>query len=259
MNTILAILLLVATGPFFLLPSIFARVNRKRNFVLIVLLNVVLWIWLVTGLAGIFSDELRAFSIPRLGVGLGLALWLGLLHFGLRKDAVRVDALDEAVSIAPYDPAWPARFEAESTRVRETLGLPPGSIEHIGSTAVPDFSAKPVVDMMLGLPSYPPAQSVVNRLVILGYVDMGEAGVPQRRFLRLRDGGDFNLHLVKLGGEHWTNNLALRELLRTDSAARERYSKAKEAALHSSGGRLVGYSAAKAEIMSSLLSDANRR
>ena len=66
MNTVLAILLLVATGPFFLLPSIFARVNRKRNIVLIVLLNVVLWIWLVTGLAGIFSDELRAFSItPR--------------------------------------------------------------------------------------------------------------------------------------------------------------------------------------------------
>lgn len=263
MDTLLAVLLLIATAPFFLLPSIFARVNRKRGTVLIALLNVALWIWLIVSLFGIFSDELRVFPIPRIGTGLGLVLWLVLLHFGVRKDVAREDALDEVVSITPYDPAWPVSFEIESTRIRDALGLPAGAIEHIGSTAVPGLEAKPTVDMMLGLPSYPPAQSVVNRLVILGYEDLREAGVPQRRHLRMRGHGDdksnFNLHLVKLGSEHWTNNLALRELLRRDADARERYARAKQVALQAGGGRLLGYSAAKAETLRILLSEALAR
>ena len=260
MEPFLAILILVATAPFFLLPSIFARVNRKRRTARILLFNVALWIWLIASLLPIFSDELRTVPIPRIGTGVGLVLWLVLLHFGIRKDAAGKGSLDEKVSIAPYDPAWPARFEGESTRIRDALGLPPGAIEHIGSTAVPGLEAKPTVDMMLGLPSYPPAQSAVNRLVILGYEDLGEASVPMRRYLRIRgqgnDKSDFNLHLMKLGGEHWTNNLALRELLRRDAGARERYARAKHVALQAGGDRLLGYSAAKAETLRILLSEA---
>jgi GrpB-like predicted nucleotidyltransferase (UPF0157 family) len=263
MKPINFILIFIVTAPFLLLPAVFARMNRRRDAARILLFNVALWIWLIASLLPIFSDEIRTLPIPRIGAGLGLILWLVLLHFSLRKNAAREDSLDEAVTLAPYDPAWPGRFETESMRIRDALGLPEGAIEHIGSTAVPGLHAKPAVDLMLGLPSYPPAQSTVNRLVILGYEDLGEASVPLRRYLRLRGQAehqaDFNLHLVKLGGEHWTNNLALRELLRADAGARERYSQAKQAALRSSGGRLLAYSAAKAETLRALLAEAQAR
>lgn len=252
----------LVAAPFFLLPAIVARANRKRALPVILGINVLIWLAVVTFAYAVFSQGRVDLRMPSLGAGLLLVTWLVTLGFSMRRDAPLNEALDETVRIAPYDPAWPARFEIESARISDTLGVPPGAIEHIGSTAVPTLAAKPIVDMMLGLASYSPARSIVNRLVILGYEDMGEAGVPQRRYLRLRggsQGGDFNLHLVKLGGEHWTNNLALRELLRSDAGARERYSQAKQAALGSGNGRLLAYSAAKAEPLRALLAQANAR
>src|SRR5688572_445734 len=64
-------------------------------------------------------------------------------------------ACRRAVDIVPYDPAWPSRFAAERTLLVEAIGpwLVDGSIEHIGSTAIPGLAAKPVIDMMAGVES----------------------------------------------------------------------------------------------------------
>ena len=49
------------------------------------------------------------------------------------------------VEIVPYDPAWPVKFEEEAAILRRVLApWLAGSIEHIGSTAVPGLAAKPV-------------------------------------------------------------------------------------------------------------------
>ena len=58
--------------------------------------------------------------------------------------------LREEISLAPYDPAWPAVFRRERDHLLECLpnGLL-GRIEHFGSTAVPGLTAKPVVDILV--------------------------------------------------------------------------------------------------------------
>src|SRR3954468_21930016 len=111
--------------------------------------------------------------------------------------------IDEPVRLAPHDAAWRGAFETERARLAREIDLPPDSIEHIGSTAVPGLTAKPVIDMMLGVRSLPPARDLLSRLEILGYEPLGEAGVPGRIYLRLRGGRDFNLHIVERGGPHW--------------------------------------------------------
>jgi GrpB-like predicted nucleotidyltransferase (UPF0157 family) len=60
---------------------------------------------------------------------------------------------DASVNIVPYDPAWPIRFEAERELLLDVIGpwLVAGSIEHIGSTAIPGLAAKPVIDIMAGV------------------------------------------------------------------------------------------------------------
>lgn len=167
------------------------------------------------------------------------------------------EALDEPVTLAPYDPAWPIAFAAERSRICEALQLPQAAIEHIGSTAVPGLVAKPIVDLMLGVPLYPPPDTTVSRLVILGYRDMREAGVPGRRYLRLREKQSFNLHVVARDGVHWANNLQLREHLRRDSGARERYVAAKEDAIAAGHRRLLAYSQAKQGILATLATEAD--
>jgi GrpB-like predicted nucleotidyltransferase (UPF0157 family) len=55
----------------------------------------------------------------------------------------------EGVHLCAYDSAWPARaagYADELRRVMDRWLL--GPIEHVGSTAVPDLVAKPVIDLM---------------------------------------------------------------------------------------------------------------
>jgi GrpB-like predicted nucleotidyltransferase (UPF0157 family) len=53
------------------------------------------------------------------------------------------------ITIADYDPAWPARYERERERIAATLGHTALRIEHIGSTSAPGLAAKPVVDVLV--------------------------------------------------------------------------------------------------------------
>ena len=172
----------------------------------------------------------------------------------MRGDAQSATFLDEPVTLAPYDARWPETFEGERRRLCEALEIAPDSLEHIGSTAVPGMLAKPVVDLMLGVPTYPPLDALVSRLEILGYQDMGEAGVPERRYLRLRGQQAFNLHIMARDGGHWSRNLRLRDYLRRDEGARARYAAAKQSAVAAGRTRLLGYSDAKRAVLAELLS-----
>jgi GrpB-like predicted nucleotidyltransferase (UPF0157 family) len=61
-----------------------------------------------------------------------------------------------------------------------------------------------------------------------------------------------NLHLVARGKSHWVRNLALRDYLRANADARERYAQAKRYAVASGANRLLAHSAAKSPVLESL-------
>jgi GrpB-like predicted nucleotidyltransferase (UPF0157 family) len=165
--------------------------------------------------------------------------------------------LDEPVRLADYDPQWPLLFAGEAERLRDALRLEVAAIEHIGSTGVPDMPAKPTIDIMIGVAVLPPAAALERGLIALGYDSVGEAGVSGRFHFRRRDAGrSFNVHVVALGGIHWRSNLALREYLRSDPAARARYAAAKQAAMSAGADMLLAYSREKAATIAELLAKA---
>jgi GrpB-like predicted nucleotidyltransferase (UPF0157 family) len=77
--------------------------------------------------------------------------------------------LDESVHLAQASENWTAIFEAERARLVAALGIAADQVEHIGCTAVAGLLAKPVVDIQLGVQSYPPPQTMSQGLVRLGY------------------------------------------------------------------------------------------
>lgn len=167
--------------------------------------------------------------------------------------------VDEPVHVAEYRASWPAAFAKEHARLVAALNLPPQDLQHIGSTAVPGLIAKPIIDIMLGVVSYPPPELLIRSIVSLGYVALGEAGVPGRLYFRLRGPACFNLHLVGKGSGHWTHNLALRDYLRIDAGARKRYELAKRSALAAGARTLLAYSAVKSAVLEGLLQEALAR
>jgi GrpB-like predicted nucleotidyltransferase (UPF0157 family) len=167
-----------------------------------------------------------------------------------------MQAIDEPIHLADYDAAWLSIFSAERKRIAAALSVPLDCLEHIGSTAVPNLAAKPIIDIMLGVNGWPPVQSVSEAITCLGYESLGEAGVPERLYFRRRGSSNFNLHLVRLDGNHWRSNIALREHLRGNKDARLRYEQAKRAAIAGGAQTLLAYSEAKSVVVAALLTEA---
>ncbi|MEP6468189.1 MAG: GrpB family protein [Chloroflexota bacterium] len=58
--------------------------------------------------------------------------------------------------VVDHDPAWPIRFAELGDRLRSALGEVALRIDHIGSTAVPDLAAKPIIDVQISVVSLEP-------------------------------------------------------------------------------------------------------
>jgi len=164
--------------------------------------------------------------------------------------------IDEPVHLEPYNPSWQTSFGAERERLCTLLKILPGDVEHIGSTAVPGLAAKPIIDIQIGVETLNDIEDLLKGLQSLGYRYLGEAGVPERHYLRRRGLQNFNVHVVKKPGRHWNGNLALRDYLIAHPAESQRYQQAKRTGLESGNGMLLAYSTAKSEILSDLISRA---
>jgi GrpB-like predicted nucleotidyltransferase (UPF0157 family) len=93
------------------------------------------------------------------------------------------EGMDE-VEIVNYDPRWPSLFDEEAKRLRATLdpSLIVG-LEHFGSTAVPDLSAKPIIDILIAVRSLADAQATfVEALRSLDYVYWADNPKKDRMF-----------------------------------------------------------------------------
>ena len=167
-----------------------------------------------------------------------------------------VPFVDEPVSISPYDPRWPREFAREAARLQAALAGVALGIEHIGSTAVPGMSAKPIVDVMVGVASSTDHDTVARLLAPLGYEDCG--GAPGRRYLRTRTGDaqHCNVQVVEFEGKLWRANLRFREHLRAHPEAVRRYAEAKRRAAQEAP-TLLAYSKLKGDVIAELLARAS--
>ena len=95
-------------------------------------------------------------------------------------------AVDEPVHMVEYRSRWPEWFTSERDRIATASTVPVTQCEHIGSTAVPGLVSKPIIDIMLGVASYSPQNTLVESLVDLGHEVLGEADVPERLYFMLR-------------------------------------------------------------------------
>lgn len=79
---------------------------------------------------------------------------------------------DDRIEVVEPDPDWPNAFEAEKRRIVAALdGCEWLAIEHFGSTAVPGLPAKPIIDILLAVPSLEEARETFpERLARIDYV-----------------------------------------------------------------------------------------
>jgi len=135
----------------------------------------------------------------------------------------------QPVEVVAYDPRWPQWYEQERDRIAAALGEGAVAIEHVGGTAVPGLPAKPVIDIMVGVPDIERAGQAVAGLINLGYqyVPELESQLPERRYFRHGMPETHHVHMVALSSDFWEEHLLFRDYLRSHPQAAEEYGKLK--------------------------------
>lgn len=102
------------------------------------------------------------------------------------------------VQIVDYDPSWPDVFEEHRRRILSAVGETARTVEHIGSTAVPELAAKPIVDIMVTVDNPDGESAYLGPLEEAGYVlRVREAN---HRMFRTPE-RDVHVHIWRTGSE----------------------------------------------------------
>src|SRR6187549_330218 len=80
------------------------------------------------------------------------------------------------VCLTDYQAAWHDEFEAERGRLAILLANVSCQIEHVGSTAVPGLTAKPILDLAVGVTRENDVAPVQATLAGAGYLYRGDLG-----------------------------------------------------------------------------------
>ena len=157
--------------------------------------------------------------------------------------------------IVEYDRRWPVLYEEEKAALMAATGIDAERVEHIGSTAIPGLGAKPIIDLMVGVPSVEGAQRQREALAGVGYEWRGET-VPGTLYLRKAEPRRFNLHLTQWEGEFWLTKLLFRDFLRMHPDTAQQYEDLKRELMSRLASDPPAYNDAKASFIESIVQQA---
>lgn len=117
-------------------------------------------------------------------------------------------------AFCPYDPQWVEKYENESRKIREVLDDEILDVQHIGSTAIPGLSAKPIIDIAVLVDAIEDPSRYVEKLSGLGYGHETTLSSGERIFFRKGNPVEYHLSVACPRHTFWIRNLQFRDYLR---------------------------------------------
>lgn len=141
------------------------------------------------------------------------------MELGLKKDEVKV---------VPYTADWGTEFLKVKKEIHQCTDISKNRIEHIGSTAIKDMLAKPILDILVAVDDL----CILNPSIIKGLKSIGFLRLRVERpneiiFAKFTDNTyekkTHYIHLVEFEKEQWKNLIFFRDYLNTNENARKEY------------------------------------
>lgn len=158
------------------------------------------------------------------------------------------------IILEPYNNEWPQKFEILKAELMDIIGFTNPEIEHIGSTAVHGLSAKPIIDILVGVRDEQYLEDTVKPLMERGLIfyEIYNKIMPYRRFFVKHKPADLHIpnpvqfeeevpgsteehnlrlahiHILKYNSEHWQRHIAFRDYLRSNAGVTTTYQQLKE-------------------------------
>ncbi|MGD6846397.1 GrpB family protein [Rossellomorea aquimaris] len=164
----------------------------------------------------------------------------------------------EAIEIEPPNPDWTEMGRAEVKELLHSLS-PFGvkEVEHVGSTAIRDLPAKPIIDVMAMISSFDDLDEIAGRLGEdqWHFVPVELDIRPWRRFfIKVENERRVaHLHLMLTGEPRWAQQRSFRDRLNINPSLREEYAELKKHLAHQFPDDREAYSEGKAAFIQRVL------
>lgn len=160
------------------------------------------------------------------------------------------------IELERHNPEWEKQFKDIKEELVKKIGFANPHIEHIGSTSIDGLSAKPIIDILIGLERSDLLDEVINPLLEQDYVyyPVFNEMMPYRRFfVKHKSKARYlsipnvinneqhipksteehnarlaHIHILTYNSEHWTRHIAFRDYLKEHLDVRKEYQKLKE-------------------------------
>ncbi|MBN2695626.1 GrpB family protein [bacterium] len=160
------------------------------------------------------------------------------------------------IDIEDYNPEWKNSFSNIQKELNTILKSFNTKIEHIGSTSIEGLSAKPIIDILIGIEFESDLDGVVEHLLDNGYIYYQNYNLimPYRRFfVKLKNTLSYgsikniitndddvmlplkshrnrlaHIHILQYNSKHWIRHIAFRDYLSSYPQIKEEYQKLKE-------------------------------
>ncbi len=132
---------------------------------------------------------------------------------------------DDDIHLVEYAPIWPDQFQQKKQWLIDNLGPDIAlRVEHYGSTAIPGMIAKPVIDILVEVPSFEAARRVA--IPLFNNPECEYWWYDNHLFFAVRKGimgvRTHHIHMAPAGHEIW-KGLAFRDYLRAHHEEAEQY------------------------------------
>jgi GrpB-like predicted nucleotidyltransferase (UPF0157 family) len=142
------------------------------------------------------------------------------------------------ITLEEYSPLWAMEFQELSRIYAASLAGQFVAIEHVGSTAIENLCAKPILDIVIVLSDWNELPSIIEKLGRLGYLHEGDLGIEGREAFKLVDRSlftkaageeamDHHLYVCSADNNEFKRHIAFRDHLRKHEEAAAGYGRLK--------------------------------
>ncbi|MGG3580891.1 GrpB family protein [Priestia megaterium] len=158
------------------------------------------------------------------------------------------------VKLEPYNNKWSKLFDGERELLSAQLKELIITIEHVGSTSIVGLSAKPIIDIAIGVSSLDVIIELQEKVKALGYVEVPVSIDGKHVFARYKEKKITHfLHVMIYNHNLWIDQISFRDYLRSDLDARIAYITLKEELANKYPNDVISYTNEKKKFVDEIL------
>ncbi|WP_020060343.1 GrpB family protein [Bacillus sp. 123MFChir2] len=126
------------------------------------------------------------------------------------------------VFLVPWTEEWGVEFLKEKQLIEKQIGEYILAIHHIGSTSIPNLSAKPIIDIAIELYDFEDGANCIDELEQLNYRYRKDV-LPERYYFNKGEPRTHQIHMYEKGNKYLIEQLCFRDYLKNNETARIEY------------------------------------